>query len=75
LWFERLEQFALATMEAHIPTQELGASSMAVPYGITDAALGSLSDRHVLITAEHRLSGYLISNGREAVNFNHFRIF
>jgi hypothetical protein len=75
LWFEQLDQFALATTEAHISTRALGASKMVVPYGITDAALGSLPDKHVLITAEHRLSGYLISQGRVAINFNHFRIF
>lgn len=75
LWFEQLERFSVATMETHIPTQQLGANRLIVSYGITDAALGSLPNDHVLITAEHRLSGYLTSIGRQALNFNHFRVF
>jgi hypothetical protein len=75
LWFEQLERFTVETVEAHVPTQQLGSSLLIVPYGITDAALGSMPDNHVLITAEHRLSGHLVSNGRQVLNFNHFRSF
>lgn len=73
LWFTALARFASLTSEAHISTQTVASSPLLVPFGVTDAALGSLPDNYVLITAEHRLSGHLASLGKQVLNFNHFR--
>ena len=72
-WYEGLARFARVTSEAHVPTALLTDHDLFVPFGVTDAALGILSEEHVLITAEYRLSGRLAETGRYVLNFNHLR--
>ncbi|MEO7029064.1 MAG: hypothetical protein ABI147_06640 [Acidobacteriaceae bacterium] len=71
-WFAELAQFAIVTNEAHCGTQTLDAE-VTIKFGITDAALFELSETYTLITAEHRLSGYMSSMNRNVINFNYLR--
>lgn len=75
LWYSALSRFANASTEAHISTNTVAGSSLLIPLGITDAALGELSDPYVVLTADFPLYGRLERLGRVAVNFNHLRSF
>jgi hypothetical protein len=72
-WFAKLAQYSILTMEAHIPTKSLGDCPETIRFGITDSALTQLSVNFVLLTAEHRISGYLQSINKQVLNFNNLR--
>ena len=43
-------------------------------FGVTDAALVRIADEGVLVmTDDFRLYQYLLSRGRDVINFNHLR--
>ena len=74
-WFGSLAEFTSITDESHVPTQTLPKLPEFVTFGVTDAALTALTEDHVVITLEHRLSGYLQREGKNVINFNHLRPF
>jgi hypothetical protein len=72
-WFERLAEFCLLTKENHVATTLLGDRVETVRFGVADSALAYLSDSVVLLTAEHRISGYLQDRGKQVLNFHNLR--
>jgi len=72
-WFAELASYAVVTRERHAPTASLGNLPEAISFGFADAALCFLNKQTVLITAEYRLYGHLVSTSSEVLNFNHLR--
>jgi rRNA-processing protein FCF1 len=72
-WYAALANFAVITPEVHVATSVVGELPEVARFGITDAALRKLAETHMVITLEHRLSGYLQSLNLNAINFNHAR--
>jgi len=72
-WYQQLASFTRVTEEAHVATKVVGANASMEIFGVTDAALSELCASHVLLTTEYRLSGHLVAQGKNVLNFNHFR--
>jgi hypothetical protein len=73
-WFTELASYGKLVRETHIPTKLLGQQIETIRFGFPDSALKQLSGSTVVITAEHRLSGYLEDRGGQVLNFNHLRL-
>lgn len=73
MWFTELARYATLATEAHIPTSLLGSQPETIRFGFADSALRQLSKEFVVVTAEHRLSGYLEDRDAQVLNFNHLR--
>ncbi len=72
-WFAMLATVTLATEEAHISTQSLALRSEFTRFGVIDTALTALTKDYVIVTLEHRFSGYLRSRGLHVINFDEKR--
>jgi hypothetical protein len=59
--------------ERWMPATELAKMSEFAAFGITDAALTSLSSEALVVTEDHRLSGVLRSRGIPVLNFGDLR--
>jgi len=68
-----LQRLFTAWSELYEPSLRLTAGSHYIDYGLTDAALVSLSEKYLLVTADGRLARRLSDLNRDVLNFNHYR--
>lgn len=69
----RSERTRIGMRETWVSAVELSEEPEFLPFGITDTALTQLSAEALVVTEDHRLSGYLRNRGVAVLNFDHLR--
>jgi rRNA-processing protein FCF1 len=60
--------------EFHQPSAEIAATPAFIKFGLTDAVIANLAEgKYLVITEDHRVTGYLQSRNIDVLNFNHLR--
>jgi hypothetical protein len=72
-WFSLLAEFAVNTDDRSPELKLLARKDEFVRFGVTDSALTELADEYQVLTTDFRLSGYLRSLGKYALNFSDLR--
>ena len=72
-WYKFFARQINLIPEIYSPASEIASDSVAIRFGITDAALARLSATHVVLTIEWPLTNLLESRKLPVINFNHLR--
>ena len=72
-WLRHFGLFAARFEEVHVPIIELAQSPVFAVFGLTDAAISSLSDSVILLTEDGRLRAYLARRGRRTFRLSDVR--
>jgi predicted nucleic acid-binding protein len=70
---DELQKFSNQTTEIYRESKILSERYEFRTLGITDCALAELSETVTVVTTDFRLAGYLQSQGKQVINFNHRR--
>ena len=71
---EALSSEVAVIKEHYVPSSALGSPRELQSYGVADLAIaGAASGRHLVVTADFPLYGFLRKKGVDVVNFNHIR--
>ena len=73
-YFNALSSEVAVIKEHYVPSSALGSPRELQSYGVADLAIaGAASGRHLVVTADFPLYGFLRKKGVDVVNFNHIR--
>lgn len=75
VYFRYLAQEIQKFVERYLPSSSVSLSETFVQHGLTDASISALlrEENHLVLTDDLRLYVQLISDGFDAINFNHLR--
>jgi hypothetical protein len=75
-FYQQFARYVLSDsfFESTVPSKEIVKNPAFLRLGISDVAIGQIAkDNYLVLTTDFSLYGYLISQGINAVNFNHVR--